>query len=118
MDGIRMDSTSNIRGIGGDIPGGWQLLQVDFLLLIGLALCRPSAAQRLCPKAVLTLTLHLKQKINDAVHDRFPHAVTIAEDLYDDDRLTAGGACFDFQWGQGYFKVRDRGMYVGRGTNV
>jgi hypothetical protein len=28
MDGIRVDSTSNIRGVNNDIPGGWQLLQV------------------------------------------------------------------------------------------
>ncbi len=45
------------------------------------------------------------QRINDAVHERFPSAYTICEDLYDDDRLTSGGACFDMQWGQGYFKA-------------
>eukprot|EP00045_Choanoeca_perplexa_P002355 m.24067 g.24067 ORF g.24067 m.24067 type:complete len:889 (+) comp11470_c0_seq3:91-2757(+) len=69
MDGIRVDSTSNIRGVGHDIPGGWQLLQ----------------------------------ELNDAVHEYFPSAVSIAEDLYDDHRLNSGGACFDLQWCQGSF---------------
>ncbi|EDQ86230.1 uncharacterized protein MONBRDRAFT_28467 [Monosiga brevicollis MX1] len=70
MDGIRVDSTPNVRGIGRDLPGGWQLLQA----------------------------------LNDAVHERYPDAFTIAEDLYDDHRLNTGGACFDLQWCQGTFK--------------
>lgn len=49
------------------------------------------------------------------MHDRFPNAITIAEDLYDDDRLTSGGACFDMQWGQGYFKVRG-GSRIAKGN--
>ncbi|EGD81363.1 hypothetical protein PTSG_02082 [Salpingoeca rosetta] len=71
MDGVRVDSTSNVRGQGSDIPGGWQLLQ----------------------------------RINDVVHENFPRAFTIAEDLYDDRRLNTGGACFDLQWCQGTFKA-------------
>lgn len=45
------------------------------------------------------------QRINDVIHDKFPNAFTIAEDLFDDHRLNLGGACFDLQWCQGTFKV-------------
>lgn len=36
MDGVRIDSTSNVRGQGHDIPGGWQLLQVAIQIIMPL----------------------------------------------------------------------------------
>jgi 1,4-alpha-glucan branching enzyme len=74
VDGLRLDSTVNIRnahghgGGDGDLEDGWSFLQ----------------------------------ELTSAVHDRHPHAVMIAEDLQDDPRIVApvdaGGLGFDLQW--------------------
>lgn len=74
VDGLRLDSTVNIRnahghgGGDGDLDDGWSFLQ----------------------------------ELTSTVHDRHPHAVLIAEDLQDDPRVTApvqdGGLGFDLQW--------------------
>jgi 1,4-alpha-glucan branching enzyme len=74
-DGLRLDSTLNIRRAvphggneGPDIPEGWQLLQA----------------------------------INDSKNAELPWKLAIAEDLQNDDWITkptgAGGAGFDAQW--------------------
>jgi 1,4-alpha-glucan branching enzyme len=74
VDGLRLDSTVNIRnahgygGGDGDLEDGWSFLQ----------------------------------ELTSAVHERHPQAVLIAEDLQDDPRVTApvaeGGLGFDLQW--------------------
>ena len=74
VDGLRLDSTVNIRnahghgGGDGDLEDGWAFLQ----------------------------------ELTSAVHERHPAAVLIAEDLQDDARITApveeGGLGFDLQW--------------------
>jgi 1,4-alpha-glucan branching enzyme len=72
MDGLRWDSTVNIRtqynGGGGDIPDGWRLMQ----------------------------------SINDAINARAPWKISIAEDLQNNAWITrdtaSGGAGFDAQW--------------------
>jgi|CZKU01.1.fsa_nt_gi 1,4-alpha-glucan branching enzyme len=74
-DGLRLDSTLNVRRAvphggneGPDIPEGWLLLQA----------------------------------INDSKNGEFPWKIAIAEDLQNDDWITrptgAGGAGFDAQW--------------------
>lgn len=74
VDGLRLDSTVNIRnahghgGDDGDLPDGWSFLQ----------------------------------ELTATVHDRHPGTVLIAEDLQEDPRVTAtvgeGGLGFDLQW--------------------
>lgn len=74
VDGLRLDSTVNIRnahghgGGDGDLPDGWSFLQ----------------------------------ELTATVHDRHPGTVLIAEDLQDDPRVTTpvdeGGLGFDLQW--------------------
>lgn len=74
VDGLRLDSTTNIRnahghgGGDGDLDDGWSFLQ----------------------------------ELTSTVHDRRPDAVVIAEDLVDDPRITTpvrdGGLGFDLQW--------------------
>ena len=72
MDGLRWDSTVNIRtrdnGGGGDIPDGWGLMQ----------------------------------RINDEIDAAAPWKISIAEDLQNNDWITrdtgSGGAGFDAQW--------------------
>ncbi len=78
IDGLRLDSTINIRnahghpGPDGDLPEGWSFLA----------------------------------DLNAEIHASFPRAVMIAEDLQQDLRLTApqveGGLGFDLQWSAGF----------------
>ncbi|MEJ2309332.1 MAG: alpha-amylase family glycosyl hydrolase [Gammaproteobacteria bacterium] len=76
MDGLRWDSTINIRtrynGTGGDIPDGWRLMQ----------------------------------RINDEIDATSSWKISIAEDLQDNDWLTRqtsqGGAGFDSQWASNF----------------
>ena len=78
VDGLRLDSTVNIRnahgtpGPDGDLPEGWSLLT----------------------------------DIADVAHEEFDGKVLIAEDLQRDPRLTEprvdGGAGFDLQWAAGF----------------
>jgi 1,4-alpha-glucan branching enzyme len=71
-DGLRWDSTNNIRAInnggGGDIPDGWSLLQY----------------------------------VNDQIDASQPWKISIAEDMQNDAWITrdtaSGGAGFDSQW--------------------
>ncbi len=74
VDGLRLDSTVNIRNAAGtadpahDLPEGIQFLQ----------------------------------ELNDTIHAEYPYAVMVAEDLQNDERVTApvseGGLGFDLQW--------------------
>ncbi|MEQ8820953.1 MAG: alpha-amylase family glycosyl hydrolase [Sumerlaeia bacterium] len=82
MDGLRFDSTGNIRntqhGGGEDLPEGWSLLQY----------------------------------INDSVDAIAPGKLIVAEDLQNNEWITkdsgAGGAGFDSQWDAGFVHpVRD-----------
>ena len=78
VDGLRLDSTINIRnahghtGPDGDLPEGWAFLS----------------------------------ELIAEIHSLFPHSVIIAEDLQQDLRLTApqteGGLGFDLQWSAGF----------------
>lgn len=76
MDGLRWDSTVNIRtqnnGGGGDIPEGWSLMQY----------------------------------VNDAVDATAGWKIQIAEDLQNNEWITkttgSGGAGFDSQWDAGF----------------
>lgn len=80
MDGLRFDSTVNIRNVygnnndpGNDLPDGWSLMQW----------------------------------INNEVDSRMPWKITIAEDLQNNDYITrstgAGGSGFDSQWGSFFY---------------
>lgn len=84
VDGLRLDSTVNIRnahghgGGDGDLEDGWRFLQ----------------------------------ELTSEVHGRHPGAVLIAEDLQDDMRITTpvadGGLGFDLQWSAAFVhSVRD-----------
>lgn len=72
MDGLRFDSTVNMRtvnnGFGGDLPDGWSLMQW----------------------------------LNDEINRTMPWKLSIAEDMQNNEWLTkptgAGGAGFDSQW--------------------
>ena len=80
IDGLRFDSTVNIRNLYGnnndppnDIPEGWSLMQW----------------------------------LNNEVNSRMPWKITIAEDLQNNDYITHrtdnGGAGFDTQWGSFFY---------------
>jgi 1,4-alpha-glucan branching enzyme len=78
VDGLRLDSTINIRNISGSGDAGRDLgAGRDFL-----------------------------RQLNDTIHAEYPYAVMIAEDLLDDPSLTAatdeGGLGFDLQWAAGF----------------
>lgn len=78
VDGLRLDSTVNIRnarGLGGpdgDLADGWSLMQ----------------------------------ELTSMVHDEFPNALAFAEDLQRDERITRpvaeSGLGFDCQWDAGF----------------
>lgn len=78
VDGLRLDSTVNIRNIDGtgdtsrDLAAGYEFLV----------------------------------RLNDTIHGEFPHALMIAEDLIDEPALTKptaeGGFGFDLQWAAGF----------------
>lgn len=80
LDGLRFDSTINIRNIygnnndpGNDLPEGWSLMQW----------------------------------INNEIDQRMPWKLTIAEDLQNNEWINrstgAGGAGFDSQWGSFFY---------------
>jgi 1,4-alpha-glucan branching enzyme len=80
IDGLRFDSTVNIRNIYGknneptnDIPEGWSLMQ----------------------------------SINNEIDSKMPWKITIAEDLQNNEWINrstrAGGAGFDSQWGSFFY---------------
>lgn len=80
IDGLRFDSTVNIRNIygknnepGNDIPEGWSLMQW----------------------------------INNEINSKMPWKITIAEDLQNNEWINrntgAGGAGFDSQWGSFFY---------------
>ncbi|MBW4425084.1 MAG: alpha amylase C-terminal domain-containing protein [Nostoc desertorum CM1-VF14] len=80
IDGLRFDSTVNIRNIygknnepGNDIPEGWSLMQW----------------------------------INNEIDSKTPWKITIAEDLQNNEWINrntgAGGAGFDSQWGSSFY---------------
>jgi 1,4-alpha-glucan branching enzyme len=78
VDGLRLDSTINIRNIDGS-----------------------GDASRGLPDGRTFL-----QQLNDTMHSEFPYAVMIAEDLLDDPVVCAptadGGLGFDLQWAAGF----------------
>jgi 1,4-alpha-glucan branching enzyme len=80
VDGLRFDSTINIRNVYGnnndpahDLPEGWELMQ----------------------------------QLNDEIDLRQPWKITIAEDLQNNDSINlntgSGGAGFDSQWDSSYY---------------
>jgi 1,4-alpha-glucan branching enzyme len=74
VDGLRLDSTVNIRNIYGEGGDAGRLdAGADFL-----------------------------RELNDVIHHEFPYAIMIAEDLQDDPTITIatseGGLGFDLQW--------------------
>lgn len=76
FDGVRVDSTCNIRMFN---QGGQNSMLPDGYIFL--------------------------QEMNDMVHLKFPHKITIAEDLQDPfASCNHGGAGFDVQWDDVFFK--------------
>jgi len=76
FDGVRVDSTCSVRMY--DYFGQRNVLPDGYILL---------------------------QEMNDMVHLKYPHKITIAEDLQDPwSMCNHGGAGFDMQWDEKFFK--------------
>lgn len=91
MDGLRWDSTVNIRtqnnGSGGDIPDGWSLMQW----------------------------------VNNEVDASTPWKIMIAEDLQNNEWITkttgSGGTGFDSQWDAGFVHPIRQAIITGSDSN-